>query len=210
MNTIVLIADIVASRQIEDRDRIQRKLKNLLNTINKSSGSILSPMTITLGDEFQCVYSSADVIFNHIWRILETAYPEKIRFSYGIGGISTRINKNQAIGMDGPAFYEAREGLIQLKQGNYYFNIRVSDNQSENLNFIRNSLHLVSHHIRSWKKNRIRIMGSLTDGMQIKTIARNLKITEQAVYKNISNGGMELILEITKNISRSFNEMMKS
>ncbi|HSD63425.1 MAG TPA: SatD family protein [Ignavibacteriaceae bacterium] len=210
MNSIVLIADIVASRQIKERDKIQRDLKNLLIKINKISGSMLSPMTITLGDEFQCVYSSADEIFNHIWKILVAVYPEKIRFSYGIGLISTRINKNQAIGMDGPAFYEARTGLNQLKERNYLFNISVSGNQSENIYLIRNSLYLVSYHINNWKKNRIKIMGSLSDGMQIKTIAKNLNISEQAVYKNITSGGLDLINDLSKNISGSFNDMIKN
>lgn len=208
MKTIVLIADIVSSRQIKDRDRIQRNLKELFKKINLSSPSILSPVTITLGDEFQCVYSSGDEIFNHIWKILETAYPEKIRFSYGIGEITTRINKQQAIGMDGPAFYEAREGLIQLKEDEQLFNVRVKDNQEINVNLLRNILYLLSFHINSWKKNRFNIMSSLAEGRDIKTIAKKLKITEQAVYKNITSGALQLILELTKNITESINQIV--
>lgn len=210
MKNIVLIADIVSSRKIKDRDKIQERLNTLLKKINKESRSILSPMTITLGDEFQCVYSSADEIFMHIWKILNTAYPEEIRFSFGIGKITTSINKLQAIGMDGPAFYEAREGLTQLKQDGYLFNVRHSNNNSDVINFVRNSLFLISYNIGWWKKNRINIMSLLADDMQVKAIAKKLKITEQAVYKNISNGGLQLVLNITGNITRIFNNLLKS
>jgi hypothetical protein len=210
MKEIVLIADIVSSRKIKDRNKIQKNLEGLFKKINKNSGSILSPMTITLGDEFQCVYSDAGEIFRHIWKILHAGYPEKIRFSYGIGEITTRINRQQAIGMDGPAFYEAREGLFQLKQTDYLFNIRSSNNNSDLVNFIRNSLYFISYHIEGWKKNRVYIMSLLADGMQVRAIAQKLKISEQAVYKNIRNGGLQLILELSKNITGIINNLVKS
>jgi hypothetical protein len=209
MKRIVLIADIVSSREIKDRDRIQKKLKVTLQRINQKSRSILSPMTITLGDEFQCVYSNADEIFKHIWEILYTSYPEKIRFSFGIGKITTGINRIQAIGMDGPAFYEAREGLAWLKQQDYFFNIR-SSNDSELVSFARNTLYLVSHNIESWNRNRIRIMNLLTEGTQIKSIVKELRISEQAIYKNISSGGLEVILDLTKNITGVLNNIVQN
>jgi hypothetical protein len=209
MKRIVLIADIVSSREIKDRDRIQKKLKVTLQGINQTSHSMLSPMTITLGDEFQCVYSNADEIFKHIWKILYASYPEKIRFSFGIGKITTGINRSQAIGMDGPAFYEAREGLEWLKQHDYFFNI-TSSNDSEMVSFTRNALFLVSHNIEGWNRNRIRIMNLLTEGTQVRSIVKMLGISEQAVYKNIRSGGLEVILDLTKNIAGALNNMVKN
>jgi hypothetical protein len=207
MKRIVLIADIVSSREIKEREIIQKKLKSVLQLINRESRSILSPMTITLGDEFQCVYTGADDIFKHIWQILYASYPERIRFSYGIGEITTSINRSQAIGMDGPAFYEAREGLVNLKSQSYFISVRQS-NESDALSLVRNALYLISYNFESWNKNRIRIMNLLTEGIQIKSIAKELKISEQAIYKNISNGGLEVILELTKSISLVLNNMV--
>jgi len=209
MKVIVLIADIVSSKKIKDRDKVQQKLKAELKKINRDSGSILSPMTITLGDEFQCVYSNAGEIFKNIWGILSTCYPERIRFSLGIGEITTTINRKQAIGMDGPAFYEAREGLMHLKQKDYLFDLRSSGANSEIIEFIRNVLYFVSHNIEGWKKNRIEIMNLLANEFPVKLISDKLKISEQAVYKNIANGGLQPILDITKNLSSIINNMVK-
>ena len=210
MNRIVLIADIVSSRKIKERDKMQKNLKTLLRKLNKESGEIISPLTITLGDEFQCVYSSGNEIFRHVWQILDTAYPEKIRFSFGIGEISTAINKEQAIGMDGPAFYAAREGLSELKQKNYLFNISKNTTDTEILSFIKSTVFLISFHTYGWKRNRIKIMSLLEEEMTVKKIAKKLNITEQAVYKNISNGGLQLISELTSELTLLINKMVKS
>ncbi len=209
MKAIVLIADIVSSKKIKDRGRIQQKLKTELKKINRDSDSILSPMTITLGDEFQCVYSDADAIYKNIWEILYICYPERIRFSLGVGEITTSINRKQAIGMDGPAFYEAREGLTHLKQKDYLFDLRSSEANPQIVDLARSILHLVSHNIESWKKNRLEIMSLLSGGFSVKIISDKLKISEQAVYKNITNGGLQPILDITKNLSVIINNMVK-
>ena len=61
MNVVALIADIVDSRAIPERARFQRSLKTTLAAVNKRSRrSLLSPVTLTLGDEFQAVYPALD------------------------------------------------------------------------------------------------------------------------------------------------------
>ena len=210
MKVIVLIADIISSKKISDRNKIQKSLQAELKKINRRSKSIISPMTITLGDEFQCVYANADEIFYHLWRILLVCYPEKIRFSFGIGTVTTDINRKQAIGMDGPAFYAAREGLSVLKKKDYYFNIRGMENNSEVINLIRNTLYFISFNIKNWNKNRIEIMNMLAGRIPVKLIAEKLKISEQAVYKNITHGGLQPILDITDGITRVLNDMVKN
>ena len=210
MKAIVLIADIVSSRNIKDRNTVQKKLRDILMKINRESHSILSPMTITLGDEFQCVYSKADDIFRHIWEIINACYPEKIRFSFGIGEITTDINEKRAIGMDGPAFYAAREGLTALKKTDYFFNLDSNDKNSESLDFVRNILYLISYNVAPWRKNRIEIMNLMTKKIAVKIIAERMKISEQAVYKNINSGGLQPILDITKNITGMINKIVES
>ncbi|MCF8242438.1 MAG: SatD family protein [Melioribacteraceae bacterium] len=123
MKKLALIADIVESRNIGDRKKLQTKLKRKLTSINRKSESILSPLTITLGDEFQGLYKNADVIFLNIFEILLAIYPVKVRFSLGVGEISTVINKENAIGMDGEAFYIAREKMNKLKEDNSLISI---------------------------------------------------------------------------------------
>ena len=55
MNYISLIGDIVNSRGIKSRDTFQKKLDSELKKINKENPNLLSPYTLTLGDEFQAM-----------------------------------------------------------------------------------------------------------------------------------------------------------
>lgn len=207
MNKIVLIGDIVKSKKIKGRSVVQRKLNRLFKDININDKSLDSPLTITLGDEFQALYKNADNLFLDIWEILFTLYPEKVRFSVGLGELSTKINHKQAIGMDGPAFYFAREGLIELKEISYLLNIKGEG--INNTDLIRQSLFLISHTIEKWKVTRMKIFNSLLDDLSIKIIAKKLKLSDKAVYKSIDTGGMYIIIDILNEITGILNSTIK-
>ncbi len=53
MNYIVVIADVVASRNIADRALIQDQFVATLSRLNDRNLQLVSPYTVTLGDEFQ-------------------------------------------------------------------------------------------------------------------------------------------------------------
>ncbi len=204
---IALIGDIVSSQKIKNRAEIQKKLKALFKNINAKSGSIESPYTITLGDEFQAVYKNPESLFKNIWEILLAVYPEKIRFSIGIGELSTPINKKQAIGMDGPAFYSARNGLEEIKQTSYTINI--SGDKIPNENLLRQSLYLISFLSHGWKKTRLQIIKLMYDGLTVKKIAKKIKISDKAVYKNINAGALNVVINLTNEIESVINITQK-
>lgn len=207
MKKIVIIGDIVQSKKISERSKIQSKLNSIFNKINSDKNYLVSPYTITLGDEFQAVYSNADFIFSHTWQISKAVYPEKIRFSIGIGEITTRINKKQAIGMDGPAFYNARAGLETLKESSYFFNITAENLASGEM--LQQVLFLISFISGSWKKTRFDVLTMLYENKSIAEIAKKLKITDKAVYKNIDAGALRIILDLTDKISDRINQSLK-
>ena len=207
MKKIVLIGDIVASKKISNRAAVQRKLNRLFDGINADNKFLDSPYTITLGDEFQAVYKNADEIFGDIWKILFALYPERARFSIGLGNISTKINRRQAIGMDGPAFYNAREGLNELKNNLYLLNIKGEEICSGEL--IKHALFFVSHSIVKWKLTRMKIFNYLMEDLTIKQISKKIKITDKAVYKNIDRSGMYIITDIINEITSSLNSALK-
>jgi len=203
---IVLIGDIVASRKIKKRKEIQQKMILLFKTINKRNRDLASSLTITLGDEFQAVYNRADSIFSNIWQMLLSVYPEKIRFSLGIGEITTSINPKQAIGMDGPAFYKARSGLNELKQTSFLFNVTCEE--ISKLELIKQSLFLISHLSLNWKETRLQILTLLYEKMPANDISKKIKITDKAVYKNVDAGSLQVIISLTNEISKELNKLV--
>src|SRR5699024_2735448 len=200
---LVLIADIESSKDIEEKQReeLQDKLQGELDNLNKGHTEPISPYTITLGDEFQAVFKHTDMLFTGVLGILALLHPVRIRFSLGIGGINTEVNKKQAIGMDGPAFHCARRGMDQLKKSGFLFNLATEGEQSPVLGVINNSLQLLSHEISSWHKNRIAILHLVREGHDYKEIARRLAISQTAFYKNKEAGALEVINELLDNIS---------
>lgn len=112
-----IIGDIIKSKELLDRGSIQTVLNNVLMKINKDyKDSIASDFLITLGDEFQGVLSTPEKVMDIIDIINTEMYPTKIRHGIGYGEIRTSINTYQAIGADGPAYYNARDAVNNLKQ----------------------------------------------------------------------------------------------
>ncbi len=204
MKKIVLIGDIISSKRIKNRNEIQRKLVKLFKKINKGNKGLVSPYTITLGDEFQALYQNADNLFNDVWQIMLDLYPERIRFSIGIGELTTRVNKRQAIGMDGPAFYNARAGLNQLKTTTFMLNL--TDNEEGKFTLINQVLFFISSFIKKWKHTRISIFNMLNKELTIKEISLKMKISDKAVYKNIYTGNMFIIMKLFDEITKELNK----
>ena len=190
MKYLAVIADIIKSREILNREDFQLKLTNKLEQLNNSSKNIISPYTITLGDEFQSVYKSADGLLEDFYEILIELYPVKIRFSVGLDLISTNLKTNTSLGMDGPAFYKAREGIETLKNKEISL-VQFFSSQTDELDLINKSLILMNSIMNNWKYNSLFIFKELLNTNQIPKIANSLEISTRGVYKTITTNNIK-------------------
>ena len=203
---IGLIADIVASRNEINRHRLQEKLADVLEGMNRERVDVLvSPYTITLGDEFQALYCKPFGIFADLWRISAALHPTRVRYSVALGELTTPINREQALGMDGPVFHIARDGIEQAKKLKTMFRFggAIAD-----LELMNDSLMLISHLAHDWNSNRLTIEADLSAGKPVKEIAEHVGISESAVYKNINAAALDTITEITRGIELAFGRGM--
>ncbi|MGD8749558.1 MAG: SatD family protein [Balneolaceae bacterium] len=207
-NVLVLIADIESSKEVKEgeRNKLQQKLQGVLENLSRENVGLLSPYTITLGDEFQAVFAIADHLFADLFKIQAALHPVTVRFSLGIGSIVTPINREQAIGMDGPAFHEAREGIKRLKESGDLFGLRMEGEENLSLKVINNSLQLMSHQMRKWNKRRFFILQMIKEGYDYKFITDELEISEVAFYKNKDAGSLDIIDELSDNIAQFINQ----
>ena len=204
---IVLVADLVASRKIVERRAVQDRLRACLRQLNsKKREGLVSPYTITLGDEFQAVLSAPDRFFRDALTVLIALYPVAVRFSCAIGEISTAINTKQTIGMDGPAFHEARATIESLKKTKSLFAIAGPDGAG--LTLINHSLALVCHTIRDWPRSRLEILRGLYENRTVKQLARDLRVTDKAVYKSIDAGAIRTIVPLFEEIIALLRQML--
>jgi hypothetical protein len=208
MAVICVIGDIISSRKIRGRPGLQARLQRVLQAINRRRRQqLLSPCTITLGDEFQAVYSTAESVLIDAVSVLETVYPTRIRFSIGVGSLDTPINRKRAIGMDGPAFHAARTGLEELKRSGFLF--RVTAAEIAVPLWTNLSLELGSHLASKWKRSRLSVFKNLLQGREVKEIAKRANMTPAAVYKNIQSGALATLKSIFSEVNSEIGVLLK-
>lgn len=124
----VINMDIVHSRKIKNRIEVQNIIKNYLKSLSKKyEDKLLTPITITLGDEWQIVLKDISKSYTIITEINEflNDYDIKTYSGIGIGSISTEVY-NRSSNMDGEAFINARNALNLSKKGGGLINSKAN------------------------------------------------------------------------------------
>lgn len=127
----ILMGDIIQSREYQARE-LRRDFLDLIASCNESlADRVLSPYTVTLGDEFQGVASSLHALTEAIFYLEETALRRelsfKIRYVAVQGHIDTPINRLRAHTMMGPGLTKAREILTDKGRGERRFRFELED-----------------------------------------------------------------------------------
>jgi hypothetical protein len=150
----IFMGDVVNSSDY-DGEVLSKGLKELVESTNTKFGkTILSPLTITLGDEFQGILSSVstgiDLLF-HLEEELLKAEPDfKLHYVLLLGEIETEINPDIAYEMMGKGLTEARKMLSSKKRNRKRFRFKLQNKeQTEQLSKIFEVLDTI---ILNWKK----------------------------------------------------------
>ena len=205
MKVIAIIADIVKSKDFSERDQLQKKISRILTDLSNNSNGIISPYTITLGDEFQAVYKNVDEVISDIMNILSRLYPVKIRFALGVNEITTEVNNKNALGMDGPAFHVAREGIEFLKKYDHSV-IQIYNGENEDFDFINKSLLLNFAIMDSWKENTMKIYDKLSNNKRVKEIVNEMDISQRAIYKIMNTNKLLNYVEYFKSLENEIKD----
>lgn len=190
LDKIVLIADLVNSKAIEDRNQFQIKLKILLESINdRYQVDLLSKFRITRGDEFQAVFHQPNMIFLIIDEINLSLYPNKIRWGIGVGIIDTTSSLLSETELDGPAYAYARKALKELKRYNYYGKslqrLETKDN-CQAASMLNSMLQLQDSLRLSWTLDQSKIVEFLIKEFEYesfvqKDVAASLNLSQQRI-----------------------------
>lgn len=156
MKQVILMADIIGSSNQPPKD-LMRAFKTLVAGANKRFGAALkSPLTITLGDEFQGVVADintgvAIMLFMEEELIRKQA-DFKLRFVLLEGQIDTALNRKIAYAMLGPGLTEARKKLTELKESHHRFYIALIDAPTTVL--LNNAFLLLQLLVGQWKPEK--------------------------------------------------------
>ena len=115
---IATIIDIVASRDATPRNRrmLDKKLRNILSqTFEQFEKYCDAIPTLTQGDSIELLTHSWEPIVFLFHRLLM----EELEFRVGIGTGKIIVHNENADECDGPAFWNAREALDEIRQMKY-------------------------------------------------------------------------------------------
>lgn len=164
-------------------------VKTLHNAFNKAVAAanrkhaLVSPLTITLGDEFQGLTSTLaeawEIATGLRLRLLQDGL--RCRFVVGVVRIETPINTQRAWNMMGPGLSEARDRLNQKQvESAYRFSVSGEETIESLLVAVGDSLTQIES---GWTHTQLRYYAATRGERTNAKTATAVGITERALYK---------------------------
>lgn len=109
---VAVIADIVGSRGLPDREAAQRAIEHAVARVHGDLPDATRPLTPTVGDELQGIYPDLGSAMCGIL-LLRLALPDDVdcRFGVGVGDIGTIASDTVGAIAEGPGWWAAREAI---------------------------------------------------------------------------------------------------
>lgn len=204
----IVMGDIVRSGAAAHPEQLARGFKKLVQAANVAfKSSILSPLTITLGDEFQGVTVSLTDAARLVQAFSLQCRQVHIdcRFVIGLGEISTPINHKQAWGMLGPGLKASRDRLLERDPNRHRFVLPEPVVQTT-----LNALGLAWTDIETnWTDRQFEVVyESLQSGSRPDdVVAKSFKFTKTALYKHRKAARYSLYLELNRAIENALQDL---
>lgn len=208
MKHYILMCDIIGSGK-SNQVLLLDHFKKCTKFINqKYSDSLLSPLTITLGDEFQGVVKnindSIKIVIEIEEFIIKNNFNIKLRYIVNYGTIDTKINHKVAYEMMGEGLTNARVMINNMKKSSIRFKIKTDDNEITNI--INNSLIIYQHIIDNWNIAKdYKLISNFLKFKDYKIVAENLKKERSLIWKrekSLNLSSYYAVKEILENVTR--------
>jgi hypothetical protein len=183
----ILMADIINSRR-KNSSSLMKQFKDVVSSINKvKNENLISPLTITLGDEFQGVTNTIEngikTIFDIEEIIVDKQYDLKLRYVLLYGQIETEINTSSAYEMLGEGLTNARRSINSLKKTDSRFLIRLNNNETKKEHYLNKALFIYQNFIDSWKEKDLKIIKEFLLHEDYKIVAQNVGIDPSNAWR---------------------------
>lgn len=186
MKQFIIMADIISSGK-KDQNQLMVAFKELVHEINQSyQKDILSPLTITLGDEFQGVLkdlaTSVKIILSLEENIIHKKLNFQLRYILHQGQIETPINPDIAYEMLGQGLTDARTKLNNLKRDKSKFSVSI-DNALQN-DILNNAFVIFESITDKWDlESDYELVSNFIRWEDYKIVAEQLDKTRSQIWK---------------------------
>lgn len=185
---LAVMGDLVASEAAASRAELHQNFNTAVSAVNAQFAvNLESPLTITLGDEFQGLTRTGLEAFRIVLALRLRLLRNKVlcRFVIGPVDLATPVNPDRAWNMMGEGLAQARERLDDKKDANAYrFSFYQDKPLSRLLDAVGHSLTLIEE---DWTETqRLYVLAHILDGADVAEIAEQHRVSERAVYKVLS------------------------
>lgn len=199
---VVLIGDLVASRESPDRRRLHRVVETALADTN-ARVPFVEPLAVTVGDEFQAVYPHLGAALEAALRTRLALQPE-IGTRYGIGrGDTTTLDEARGI-KDGPGWWAARRAIVEVEEQaergamqHVHTAYRLADGEQDPAGTalaVEAALQCQDHLVGSLSERSGRLLRGLLEGMTQRELAAAEGISPSAVSQRVRADGLAVIV----------------
>ena len=196
--SVIIMGDIVKSRQAAELKKLHQIFNGVVDDVNRGfRRCINSPLTITLGDEFQGIVSSLLMGIKIATKVRMDLLSKGVesRLVVGLAQIQTQVNKSKAWNMMGPGLSEARQVLNDKEDFNCYRFSLPSLNKEVPLllNGLGRALTNVENH---WTPTQMKYVTRAIDSEKtMANLAKDLKISKNTLFKVLRSGEFQLYIQ---------------
>lgn len=188
----VVMGDLVRSESSLPIELLHEHFNQAVENQNVAhAATLISPLTITLGDEFQGLTHTANQAIKIARDLRLELLVEGIdcRFVVGDVDIMTPLNPTNAWNMMGPGLARARKKLNQKKADQFYrFSIVQAPVTEALLDAIGAGLSTIE---RSWTDQQREDISALIGGMSPAELSKRRNVSVHSIYKVRSSGDFE-------------------
>lgn len=189
---VVLIGDVVESRELPDRAQAQDRLRSAIDGYNEGhAGMLAAPLKLTGGDEMKTILQDPAGVVDLMRRLSEELHPISLAWGVGRGPIETSWSDDVGE-LDGPCFHRARQAVEEASAAGVWARARgFSEVDDQVLSAL---FRLVGTLRSAWTETQWRYVRSVRDRSQRET-AHRFGVTEGAVSGSLKRARFHEIAE---------------
>ncbi|MGJ8589775.1 MAG: SatD family protein [Yoonia sp.] len=190
--TPVIMGDIVGSESFADTENIHSLFNSVIEKQNVAyKQNLLSPLTITLGDEFQGLVDTTAAAIRVAREVRFELMDHSVdcRLLVGLVELKTPVNEERAWNMMGPGLSRAREKLNKKKANVFYtFSMPGHQRFERLLDALGAGLSAIE---RGWTERQRNDIVALLSGLSASQLAHQRNVSVHNIYKVRGSGDFE-------------------
>lgn len=197
-----LIGDVVGSRAASDRGGLHGELQRALDEVNTSVDPV-TPLRITVGDEYQGAYESVGIAVRAALRLRLALIKGGVDVRHGVGWGPVEVLGDEPRVEDGPGWWSAREAIERVAQEQNKPATRSvrtgyvrGDESGPTPEPINAALAARDELLEGAGETGLSVVAGMLSGMSQQQIAAELGVSASAVSQRIRRAGLATIVHV--------------